>query len=314
MTTCFLFAQRQSPAQSVNFEGIVDYQVEIKSMIKGISDESMARILGYGPTERVYIKNGTYYRTTSLHDEYFLPAKQRAFNKFRKTDTLYYVEYNSDTSALLNISKGTRTQEIAGYPCKSLTITSTTGAQTYFYNSDLRMDPAFDKENSLSHFNDYIKEARAIYLKLVDQNVLAITTFTATRVTPKTLDDKIFELPSLPVTKFDVQTYIQSPEYKSGQGWDEYLKKNLKANLGARYIKIPKGESTASQKAEVRFIVKATGEVDNVEVTNHKEIHPALANEAIRVVRESSGWRPATVHGQKIDYWLIQYITFEVSK
>jgi predicted N-acetyltransferase YhbS len=41
---------------------------------------------------------------------------------------------------------------------------------------------------------------------------------------------------------------------------------------------------------------------------------PKLAEEEIRVISESRGWKPATVYGEKINYYLKQRITFSLSK
>ncbi len=83
-------------------------------------------------------------------------------------------------------------------------------------------------------------------------------------------------------------------EFPGGiQGWMNYLQNNLNTRLGNKYIKIPKGELTARQTAKVSFIVSKNGDITDIEVTNKDSIHPKLAEEAIRVIKEGPKWTPA---------------------
>jgi hypothetical protein len=60
-------------------------------------------------------------------------------------------------------------------------------------------------------------------------------------------------------------------------------------------------------------MVSETGNVYNASVMNKRDVHPKLAEEAIRVVNISH-WLPATVFGDAIPYKLQQPITFQVVK
>ena len=67
------------------------------------------------------------------------------------------------------------------------------------------------------------------------------------------------------------------------------------------------------QQAIVSFVVSETGNALNIIVLNKKEVHPKLADEAVRVV-SASHWHPATAFGEKISYRMAQAITFQVTK
>ncbi|TMI78108.1 MAG: TonB family protein, partial [Bacteroidetes bacterium] len=97
-------------------------------------------------------------------------------------------------------------------------------------------------------------------------------------------------------------------------GWTKYLQMNLNGQLASKYLRIPKGEQSVSQQVMVKFLINEYGKVSNVEVLNKKEVHPKLAEEAVRVLNESPPWKPATFLGERTIFWLQMPITFEVDK
>jgi protein TonB len=94
-------------------------------------------------------------------------------------------------------------------------------------------------------------------------------------------------------------------------GWRNYLEKNLNANLASKYIRLKRKEKSGKQTARLQFIVDKKGNIKQVQCTN-KEIHPKLAEEAIRVIKEGPKWEPAEQNGKKVYYQAIQFITFQV--
>lgn len=98
------------------------------------------------------------------------------------------------------------------------------------------------------------------------------------------------------------------------EGWKKYLEGNLKANLANRYIKLKKHEQEATQTVIVEFVVDHEGKTSNIVVTNSAEVHPKLAAEAIRVIKEGPVWEPATQNGKNVFYQVRQYITLLVSR
>ncbi len=132
--------------------------------------------------------------------------------------------------------------------------------------------------------------------------ILACIGFTYSYAQPKPV--KIPALDSvLPGYQFTVgdtmghtfTTVIKPAEFRGGLGaWVAYLEKNLNHELGAKYIKLKKSDTMASQSVIVSFIVNANGMV--TEVSAEKEgIHPKLAEEAMRVIRDGPRWEPARI-------------------
>ena len=95
-------------------------------------------------------------------------------------------------------------------------------------------------------------------------------------------------------------------------GWAKYLQHNLRAEVGAENLKVKK-HHTVRQTAIVSFLVDKAGKISEVSITNPKEVHPKLAEEAMRVIKVGPDWLPATINGEPVIYRQIQSITFEVS-
>lgn len=90
-------------------------------------------------------------------------------------------------------------------------------------------------------------------------------------------------------------TVIKPAAFRGGlEGWTAYLEKNLNRDLGARYIKLKKTDTTARQTVIVSFIVNANGFVTEVSAEKNGT-HPKLTEEAIRVIRDGPRWEPARI-------------------
>lgn len=305
----FLFCFSTTHAQQNSFEGIVDYQTEVVSRMKGVSDESMRKIFAMAPVMKVYIKNGNYKRENSKLTEFYLTDSSRPYVVFKGIDTLY-ASSSSDDDSVVSVKKEDKTVVIAGRPCKSIVIKRTKSSSTYYYDPILYQDPSFNKKNDIGNYSIFLNAVSSVYLKAVTEYEYVTLTETAYRVAPGKVNDAVFGLPSLPVQEFTLGAFFRDAEFKSPEDWNNYLQKNMNLDLVSKYVKIPKGQKSADQVAEVRFVVQSTGSIGEVTVANSKEVHSALIKEATRLIRESYGWKPATVRGEKIDSWVTQKITF----
>lgn len=95
--------------------------------------------------------------------------------------------------------------------------------------------------------------------------------------------------------KGNVYHYIVSeirPHYKGGmKAFYDYLSRSVKypPNLVNQRIQ---------GVAQIGFVILTNGEIDNVRVMN--AVHPDMAAEAIRVIKESKGWEPGVQKGRKV--------------
>lgn len=78
---------------------------------------------------------------------------------------------------------------------------------------------------------------------------------------------------------------------------------------GIRYPPLAASRRIQGQ-AQIKFLVLASGKVSNVHVVN--DIHPALAEEAMRILKSSKNWIPGSKKGRIIETTYIIPITFSV--
>ncbi len=80
-----------------------------------------------------------------------------------------------------------------------------------------------------------------------------------------------------------------------------FIAKNLKYPYEAYTRKI-------TGTVYLRFVVTKTGNIGEIQVL--KSAHTLLDNEAIRVVKSMSAWKPGEIDGLPVDVWFIIPIKF----
>jgi hypothetical protein len=102
---------------------------------------------------------------------------------------------------------------------------------------------------------------------------------------------------------------IEPAEYPGGtKMWKAYISENINLELGNECIDIPKGESSAMQTIETQFTIDTSGYVENVCIMNHKVVHPLLAKETSRIIKNSPRWKPSRRNGLLIPYIVTEKI------
>lgn len=302
-------------AQQKEFEGIIFYKTELRSKSEVLSDKVLKSIAAFGNNKTVYVKQGNYKQISGKCTTYYISKNQKVYYHFNSLDTLYYLDYTSDTTVVTNVSKSEEKRNIAGFECKSITIQSGDAIRKYYYSPVLYMNPEYDKNNRIGRFDVFAKETSSLYLDFSEENKIYSLSENCTRLQQTEVADNVFELPALPQKKFVIEELINPPEFMRTGGWTKYLETNINNELGSKYINIPKGEEVASQTVYIRFLVNEYGRVSKAVVENEKEVHRKLAEEALRLVNASPTWKPATIYGsEKTIYWLRVPITFQVAK
>jgi len=301
-------------SQSKDFEGVITYKVDVTAKGGETTDKVMMTILATSDKMTDYIKNGNYHQSSGVCETYYITKDQKIYLKFRSLDTLYYLNYDSDTASVLSISRTAVKKNIAEYECNNIIIKTSKTTRNYFYAPALPVTPGSNTDNKLDADEVFVKETKSIWLSCFEDGETYTLSHTATKVESKLIDDKFFELPQLPQKKFDLATVLQEPVFSRSGGWNKYLQSAVNPDIASKYLKLPKGEDLATQSPIVAFKVSETGQVLDARVMNPKEVHPKIAEEAVRIVMESRGWKPATIYGEKISYWQKQAITFQVGK
>lgn len=301
-------------AQQKYFEGSLVYRSSVKSKIDNLSDKDAQKVLAAGDVRTVAVKNGNYRQTSEYADVFTIRKDKKAYIKFRKIDTLYYLDYAFDTSRVMGVVKSDSVLKVNNYLCKSITIKTSNSTKRYYYSDSLRNNPVYDQDNTIDQYNLYSRETGgAMYLLTRSEYTFAVQTDSCTRIEQKSIDDHVFDLPALPLKDLSTASLHSIARFPGKEGaWLKYLESNLDSKLGIKYIKLPKGQSEASATVLVEFIVAEDGTISNIQVLNKNAVHPRLAEEAVRVIKESPRWVPANFYGEKITSSCRQPIVFKV--
>ncbi|HET6994085.1 MAG TPA: energy transducer TonB [Chitinophagaceae bacterium] len=314
LITLLVIAQIISKAQQKDFEGTAVYKIDVKSKTPGVSDRVWKGMIAYGDEMTVVMKQGNSKQTSGPSEIYSITKDQKVYMKFKGIDTLYYLDYNSDTSSVLEVLKPDEKKKIAGLDCKAITIKTPSSTKKYFYSPTVYVNPDYDKNNTIGRYDVFARETSSLYLGLSDDNESYSISQTCTSLQQQAVNNNEFELPKLPQKIFTMGAISQQPRFKGTGGFIKYLELNLDATVGAKYLRLPKGEESVTQTVMVLFMINENGRVTNVSAANKDEVHPKLAAEAIRVVSASPPWIPASVLGEKIIFWYKQPVTFVASK
>lgn len=303
-------------AQKEYFEGNLIYKVSFIPKVDNLSIKDVRKILSMGEQLNTIAKDGNYRQTSEYSDVFTIRKDKKIYLKFRKIDTLYYVDFSFDTTQVTGIVKKDSIYKICNYPCKTITIKTSNITRQYYYTDSLRVNPEYDKDNAVSQFNIYSKEtAGAVYLYTHIEYPFAFQTDSCIHVEKKSIDDHVFDLPPLPVEKFVFASLHTTARFPGKEGaWSKYLGSNLDPKLSLKYVKISKDQSESSVTALVEFVVGEDGSISNIQVVNKNEIHSKLAEEAARVIRESPRWLPASFYGEKITSSVRQPVIFKVMR
>ena len=302
--------------QPVYFQGKLLYLVSVKSKLDDLSDKDAHKVLTIGDVLTVTMKGGDYKLSTEYADTYILKNDRKEYIKFRKIDTVFYLDFDSDTADVTGIIKSNAIVSIGGHPCKGLTIETSKLSRQYLYSTRLYTDPEDDRHNLIGQADVYAHETGgALRLWIRTEYPYATETDSCVGIEQEPVNDRVFRLPNLPISALFSAPRIIFPSYPGGdQAWQDFLDSTLSSKLANRYVKLLKGENEAWQTVIVGFVVAEDGSLSNFHVINADEVNAKLADEALRVMRLSRKWLPATFYGEKVKWTCQQGIEFRVLK
>jgi hypothetical protein len=202
----FTHAQQTPPTKY--FEGVVEYQIENKSYMKGVSDNEVRE--RNGDSLRVYFKNGNYMREYIdgggyiLRKMYYLLDKNMMYdyNLIDSPDTVYLIDPTDSLYLSYKIEPG-NAEKILNRVCSSSVISAKyyfpliqdTGnvTMTYFFAQDLPVNPEWFK--AMYIWKDVINKHKSIAIKFIEDDPYFFKqTFTATRIMAQSVDDEMFKI------------------------------------------------------------------------------------------------------------------------
>src|SRR5579863_591867 len=115
-------AQRVGTGVEAYFQGNCVYRVTVKSKVEDLSDKDIHKVLTVGDLLTVTMKDGNYKLSTEYADTYVIKNDRKEYIKFRKIDTVFYLDFDSDTDRVTGIVRNNAVVAVGGYPCKGVTI------------------------------------------------------------------------------------------------------------------------------------------------------------------------------------------------
>jgi len=175
-----------------NFEGIIKYD------IKYISHDTSKVSEYLGNEAIVYIKQGNYKQeypyTMWIKSIIYRQDDNKYYYFFNNTDTIQVQDCSFQDDTIINISKSTNTTEISKTICKSIIFYYKTSTVTFFYDENLYLDPNLFSKHKYSCYDQYAKETKSVYLKIIISDKKSDFIMTAKEINRTKINDNIFDI------------------------------------------------------------------------------------------------------------------------
>ena len=116
----------------------------------------------------------------------------------------------------------------------------------------------------------------------------------------KLIEEKNIKDPDEPFTKVEIPAEFNG-------NWEKFLLRNLNAD-----IPVDNGAPTGNYSVLIQFVVDIDGNVSDIKALTN--IGFGLEQEAIRVLKQATKWKPAIQNGRPVKAYRQQPITFRVTE
>ncbi len=178
------------------FEGKISYQNKYTSRMKDPNSEQLAALMG--TTQEYYIKDGNYKTVTNgtlAQWQLYNNKENKLFYKMSNSADIIWSDGSVNEDTVIKIEKNKNAEIILGYSCDELILYTKGGAQKYYYNAKLSINPALFANHKYGNWYAYVKSAKAIPLKIVITNSQFTLENVATEIKKMKLEDNLFRLP-----------------------------------------------------------------------------------------------------------------------
>jgi hypothetical protein len=298
------------------WEGTCVYRVSVQSKVEDLRDQDIHKVLTVGDEMTMTVKDGNYKLSTAYADTYIIKADRKEYIKFRKIDTVFFLNFDADTDRVTGIVRSNAIVSLGGYPCKGITIETSKVSRQYYYSTTLKTNPDDDQYDMLAQAELYAMETGGgLKMWVRTDYPYAIEVDSCIRMNRRRVADSVFRLPDLPISALFGAPRIRFPRFPGADSaWRAWLGSVVNPRLARRYVDVQKGEKEAWQTVILQFAVGEDGAVSDVRVVNPNEVNPRLAAEAIRVMRLSPKWVPASFYGETVKWTCQEGIEFDVGK
>jgi hypothetical protein len=197
----FMFIPLFVCSQNGHFEGVIYYNCKFETSDPDLDLKPYKDF--YGTSAIIFIRQGQYRQvyenvTTGIEFVEYDYKTNFYFYKMAGIDTLFYVDC-SEPEHHYKATKIDSMVSVLNYDCKQLNLFDGEKEMKFYYTEKLPLEPQYYKKHKMGGYNLISEKARSVYLLSVIYFKRFNFTMVAEKVTKKTLDDKVFALPDLPV-------------------------------------------------------------------------------------------------------------------
>ncbi|MGC1392430.1 MAG: hypothetical protein WA816_15445 [Bacteroidales bacterium] len=206
--TCFLIIvstifSNSCKIQTNNFEGIIKYSISVKSL-----DSTLKQSIDYyGDSVIVYFKDGHYKQeypnAKNISETFYDNNSKRYYISYHGKDTLYYFDASRTTSKYLFTKIQKPDTILLGFNCKLASVTGQNVTRIFYYAPDLTVSAQSFKNHKYGGYDIFSQNTKSVYLAEITQYRSIIYYFIAYKIEKRKLDDSVFNLPNLPLKKYN---------------------------------------------------------------------------------------------------------------
>lgn len=179
------------------FEGKIVYSNSYKSKNQQIPDQQWQTILG--STQEYFIKDSDYKSISNgslMQWQLYVNKDNKLYNKMSNSEMAVWNDCNNQGDEVLKTEVNKGVTEILGYKCDEVVLFCKSGAQRYYFNPKLSVDPKLFINHKFGNWYQYLLLSKALPLKTVIETAQFTMTSVATEVKVEKLDVKQFQLPA----------------------------------------------------------------------------------------------------------------------
>tara|TARA_R110000782_G_scaffold94646_2_gene178478 strand:- start:505 stop:1140 length:636 start_codon:yes stop_codon:yes gene_type:complete len=199
-TALLLILLVTSNIYSQSFEGKVIYQNTYESKTPNVSNEQLNLLMG--TLQEYVIKEGDYksiFNGQFNQFQLYRSDKNKLYNKFSNAEALFWSDGAIDGEKVVDLNIIKNKETVLGINCDELTMKTTKGVYVYYYNAKYSINPEFYKGHLFGNWYFYVKESKAVPLKIIMDTPEFKSTSTAIKIEEYKVDSAYFELPKLPL-------------------------------------------------------------------------------------------------------------------
>lgn len=188
------------------FEGIIRYKITVRSKSEVMTSDQFQADFGRELT--FYYKQGQCrmsFGGEDLQEVWYNPTNLTEYTLRKGIDSLFTGKVDTVLAELEYVDENDGEETLLGLSCNCVSIETNKYTRRLCYSPSLYLDPTHFAKYTAANYDRYYAIAHSPFLKQEYIGKSFEYTYTVAAIEPGPLDDSLFELPHLPLTKFPKQ-------------------------------------------------------------------------------------------------------------